>query len=367
MLSTFTIRFRSVIWFLIFAFTLYCMPHLELLFPYRFYFFLPEAVAQEEVVEQFDPIPPDQAKEIKQADEKADSLAAGGATIAASSGSDLSGGTEGQITSPVSFKVDDFTGAGHASYPIAVPPGRDGLQPKIELTYTSSGGNSWLGVGWDLTLGYIRRLGQSKGVPKYDENTGNPTDVFELQLPGSAPQELVKVVGGPYTGEYRLKVEGSLLRIRYIQNSNSWEVTDKSGVKMKFGQDDTSRIGPDPSSQSSTGVFRWCLDRVEDPKTNYLAVSYEKLPDSPGAIYPGAIHYNGQVSGGLGHNHHVYFNLESGARPDPIYNYRGGFKSLTTRRLSSIDVKTNQLQGEALVGRYQFSYVQNSQDIQSAP
>jgi len=367
MLSTFTIRFRSVIWFLIFTFTLDCVPHLELLFPYRFHFFLPAAVAQEEVVEQFDPIPPDQAKEIKQADEKADSLAAGGATIAASSGSDLSGGTEGQITSPISFKVDDFTGAGHASYPIAVSPSRDRLQPKIELIYTSSGGNSWLGVGWDLTLGHIQRKGVRKGVPKYDDSAPNPTDVFELQLPGSGPQELVKVIGGTYAGEYRLKVEGSLLRIKYVSSSNSWEVTDKSGVKMKLGQDDTSRIGPDPSSQSSTGVFRWCLDWVEDPKTNYLVVSYQKPSDSPGAIYPSAIHYNGQSSSGLDHNHHIYFNLETGPRPDPIYNYRGGFKSLTMRRLASIEVKTSQMTGQVLVRRYDFQYVQNSQTPNDPP
>jgi hypothetical protein len=341
------------------------MPPLEMLFPYRISLHISEAEgaegAAEEAPQDFDPVPADQTKEIEQAHEKLDSLPPGAATTAASSGSDLSGGIEG-VTSPVSFKVDDFTGAGHASYSIAVPPGRDGLQPKIELFYTSSGGNSWLGVGWDLTLGYIQRRGYRKGVPKYDD-----TDVFELQLPGSGPQELVKVASGAYAGEYRLKVEGSLLRIKYISNSNSWEVTDKSGVKMLFGQSSASRIGPNPGSQNIHHIFRWCLDQVKDPKTNYLEVSYQKPSDSPGAIYLSAIHYNGQVSGGLSHNHHVYFNLESEGRPDPIYNYRGGFKQLIMRRLSSIDVKTNQVQGEALVRRYQFSYVQNSQDIHSAP
>jgi hypothetical protein len=47
MLSSFTTRFHNLIWFLIFTFTLYCMPHLELLFPYQFRFFFTQAEASE--------------------------------------------------------------------------------------------------------------------------------------------------------------------------------------------------------------------------------------------------------------------------------------------------------------------------------
>jgi hypothetical protein len=47
MISTFTIRFRKFIWFLIFSFTLYCIPHIELLFPYKLHFHPSEAEAAE--------------------------------------------------------------------------------------------------------------------------------------------------------------------------------------------------------------------------------------------------------------------------------------------------------------------------------
>jgi hypothetical protein len=47
MLCSFTNRFHNFIWFLIFTFTLYCMPHLEMLLPYRLNLFLPGAEAAE--------------------------------------------------------------------------------------------------------------------------------------------------------------------------------------------------------------------------------------------------------------------------------------------------------------------------------
>ena len=47
MLSSFTTRFSNFIWFLIFTFTLYSIPHFEFLFPYKFHLFFHEAQAAE--------------------------------------------------------------------------------------------------------------------------------------------------------------------------------------------------------------------------------------------------------------------------------------------------------------------------------
>ena len=377
MLSTFTIRFRNFIWFLIFTFTLYCMPHLETLLPYEIHISFSEAEAAEvEASETQAPeiqAPETQAERAQEI--AAEEASAGEASSSQESSAEASSATSSVDGSPemgfssVSFKVDDFTGAAHLSYPIAVPPGRSGLAPQLSLSYTSSGGNGWVGVGWDIPFGYIQRRGPRKGLPKYDDTK----DVYELNL-GGASQELVCVANCPPGGgsprEYRLKIEGAYLKIVYYSDSqNYWEVWDKSGNKMRFGFSAASRIGKVRNPANGTDTYRWCLDRVDDPKTNYMEILYGNDEEQIQGqwvtyqIYLQEINYNGQVSGSLPHNHRVIFNLESTNRSDPIYNYRGGFKTLTRKRLSSIEIKTN----GTPVRKYQLGYtISNTRSLLSS-
>ena len=59
--------------------------------------------------------------------------------------------------SPSLPQVDLFSGALNYSVPIEVPPGRNGMQPNLALTYHSGRRNGWVGVGWDLSVGTITR------------------------------------------------------------------------------------------------------------------------------------------------------------------------------------------------------------------
>jgi hypothetical protein len=49
-----------------------------------------------------------------------------------------------------SFSPDLFTGTGNFSEPIAVPPGRNGLQPSLTLGYSIGSGNGPFGLGWHI-------------------------------------------------------------------------------------------------------------------------------------------------------------------------------------------------------------------------
>jgi RHS repeat-associated protein len=360
-LMGFTTRCHNFIWFLIFTFTLYCMPNYELLFPYKIHFGLPEAEAAE-TTEQTQAQAADTSVKAESeasrttATTESVSTNSTGTTATTSEGSSGDIGSSGQTSPTASFKVDDFTGAAHLSYPIAIPPARSGLSPQLSLNYVSSGGNGWIGVGWGLSVGSIQRKGPRRGVPKYN----NTNDVYELNI-GGAPQELVPIGND----EYRLKIEGAYFKVQYYSAGNYWMVWDKSGIKMTFGSTVNSRIGKvrDPNVKNET--LGWCLDRAEDPKTNYMELIYFRDQDTDNTyqIYLQEIRYNAQVSSGLPHNHRVLFNLESSDRPDPIYNYRGGFKMLTRKRLSSIEIRTN----ESLVRRYQLQYtVSNTRSLLSS-
>ena len=82
------------------------------------------------------------------------------------------------------FSPDLFTGTGNFTIPVSLPPGRNGFQPQINLTYSTGMGNSPFGLGWGLSIPGVSRL-TSKGIPKYDEDN----DVYVL----SGAEDLVPV------------------------------------------------------------------------------------------------------------------------------------------------------------------------------
>jgi hypothetical protein len=68
-------------------------------------------------------------------------------------------------------------GTANLSYPLEIPAGRNGMQPNLALTYNSGGGNSWLGVGWDISIPAIT-VETRWGVPRY--NSSLESEVYVL-------------------------------------------------------------------------------------------------------------------------------------------------------------------------------------------
>src|SRR5262249_11753919 len=56
-----------------------------------------------------------------------------------------------------SFQTNLLKGSVSFAIPIALPPGKDGMEPKLALTYSSDAGKAWVGRGWSLGVGEIIR------------------------------------------------------------------------------------------------------------------------------------------------------------------------------------------------------------------
>src|SRR5215468_5307891 len=81
------------------------------------------------------------------------------------------------------FSPDLHTGTGNFNVPIALPPGRNGLKPQLNLVYSTGNGNGPLGLGWSVSSTGVGRL--TSKVPIYDD----VKDTFVL----SGAEDLVPV------------------------------------------------------------------------------------------------------------------------------------------------------------------------------
>ncbi|MBI3621118.1 MAG: VCBS repeat-containing protein [Nitrospirae bacterium] len=250
---------------------------------------------------------------------------------------------------------DLFTGTASAGIPIDVPPGRNGLQPTLALTYRSSNGISWVGKGWELELGAIERS-TKRGVDY-------AADDYVVRLGGSTV-DLV-YIGNDAVGnrEYRAKIEGGFTRFKKMTATGNpyWEVTDKTGKRYLFGQTVVSQTAvsrqDDPANNTADPnyrIFKWCLERVEDPDGNYMLFSYSK---DQGQIYLDHIDYTG--NGAMLPINSVKFYLESRSNMPSMYTLN--FRVRTSYRLKTIDVLAN----GSRVRAYQLTYTANASAARS--
>jgi hypothetical protein len=113
-------------------------------------------------------------------------------------------------------EINNYTGAAHQRIPITVPPGRNGLQPELYLTYNSYKQNGWPGVGWRIEIDAIVR--QSKRGVHYDQ------DKYELLSEGSK-FELVAVGNDQYRA--RIETDFTQYKLHRTGDGHYWEVTRK--------------------------------------------------------------------------------------------------------------------------------------------
>jgi RHS repeat-associated protein len=280
------------------------------------------------------------------------------------------------------FSPDLFTGTGNFTVPIALPPGRNGFQPQLNLVYSTGNGNGPFGLGWSLSVPGVSRK-TSKGVPIYDDEK----DTFLL----SGAEDLVRVeVEQTESGtekqtrsRYRPRTEGLFARIDHYHivdtatgaiRSDYWEVRSKDGLVNVYGTPEVAGNDPaviaNPDPHKRQQIFAWKLTSTTDPFGNRIVYEYLRDSDQVGPhdwdqLYLKRISY-ADYSDGSGAEHFlvsVTFDYgtppgglpDTSERPDAFSDYRAGFEIRTRRRCEQIVIETH-TEVDQLVRTYSLSY-----------
>ncbi|WP_370031897.1 SpvB/TcaC N-terminal domain-containing protein [Flavobacterium sp. 28YEA47A] len=174
------------------------------------------------------------------------------------------------------------------SFPLKLPQGRNGMQPSLDVNYSSEGGNGWMGIGWGLSIPGIS-LNTKWGAPTFNGS-------YESELYSLNGADLVLKNGTTYTNPHRQatiaregervfyqRKEGSYQKIvRHGSNPSNywWEVTDKTGNKTFYGGHTQTGLNTNAiiTSNGLVGgnIAYWAITRVQDSYGNFIEYTYTK-------------------------------------------------------------------------------------------
>ena len=237
------------------------------------------------------------------------------------------------------FQSPLFVGAATFDYPIEAAPGTAGLQPNLVLRYSSyvadqgwDQQSGWTGLGASLDLGYIVRRPDATPADTSD-------DSFILYLDGTSYPLVYSdpTLGGD--GYYHTERE-TFWRIQRLSGAphgvdggEYWVLTTQDGTQRRFGYDSDSAWRYVADGAGTRHVYRYNLDRMEDPHTNTLTASYiTDTASYDGADYERAgylsqILYTGNATTGAPARRRVDFSYSSreisGQKDyDPTWRFR---------------------------------------------
>ena len=274
------------------------------------------------------------------------------------------------------FAPDLHTGTGNFTVPIALPPGRNGFQPQLNLVYSTGNGNGLFGLGWSLSIPGVSRK-TSDGIPCYNDSQ----DTFVL----SGAEDLVPITTPPLNvTRYRPRTEGLFARIDHHHDATNdyWEVRSKDGLVSTYGT--PGRAGNDlatianPADRSK--IFAWKLTETRDPFGNRIVYEYERDTGQTGThhwdqLYLRRIQYVDYTTPGHQEQFLVSVTFDYDTLPDrydanvpdsrrlyPFSEYRAGFEIRTRKRCRRITIATHAGQ-DHIVRTYDLVYLDQRADL----
>ena len=216
-------------------------------------------------------------------------------------------------------------GSANYTIPIWTPPGPNGIQPSIALTYSSQGGNGLAGIGWNLSASSaIERCARTTAQDGAD--AGIELSMSDRYCIGG---NRLRVASGTYgsAGSVYYTEFADYSRISaYGTAGNGPEyfiVEAKNGLKYEYGNTSDSRVIPGGST-----VWRWMLNKVSDRNGNKYVVTYT---NTGGFAVPNVISWTPTSLGAGTYKYEAKFNyLTSRADADSCFGRVAGY-SVTNR------------------------------------
>ncbi len=241
-------------------------------------------------------------------------------------------------------------GTAATSFPLRLPPGRAGVEPRLSLDYHHELENGWLGQGWDLSLPAIT-LDTRWGVPRYAADYESesyllngeqlsPAAHRDGNLPRQADRQFYERVEGAFSRIYR---HGA------ATDAYWWEVQHGDGsVDFYGGLPGTGLVAGAVLRSPEGHIARWALTATVDVYGNRIDYHYRVQAD-PGrptstesgyALYPDYLTYTGhdEREGPFRVDFIRDRELDEPRRPDVEIEGIYGFKTVTADLLRRIVV-----------------------------
>lgn len=243
------------------------------------------------------------------------------------------------------------TGSARYVVPLSLPPGTNGLAPKLAIAYDSRDGNGLLGVGFRVTglstITPCRRTIVQDGAP--GAVTLDRSDRYCLD------GRRLRLTAGSYGyagSQYQAEVEDFARVTAYGSAGNapaSFQVEARDGLVYEYGTTVDSRI----EAYGSATPRAWALSRIRDRAGNAVEIAYFEDAAS-GSYRPARVDYAGNAAAGSSPYYSVRFVYEARPSSEPLVSFLGGSPSVESQRLDRIDVV--HVATGALVRRFELTY-----------
>ena len=231
-------------------------------------------------------------------------------------------------------------GSANLSYAIEVPPGRNGMQPSLNVTYNSDGGSGWLGEGWDIQTPSIN-VDTRWGVPRY--STADETETYNFngtmlvlmdnQSPTVAHRGN-KIARKSGEIQFYPRTEGSfskIIRKGTDPKNYTWEVTDKNGTLYKYDQ---------LLKGDNGNIAEWYLSSVTDLHGDFIKYTHLSVDETiQGNVKAKASYISSIEYGNKNDNAHTVISfLNEGTKTVKTNSGRYGFLTSKQKLLTQIKV-----------------------------